>query len=70
MKILLTGANGYVGTRLLPLLVKDGHEIYALVRSRSRIEIPEKFQSQLHILEAELKQTASFRQMAKNIANG
>ena len=35
MKILLTGANGYIGTRLLPRLVEEGHEIYALVRSRS-----------------------------------
>ena len=52
MKILLTGANGYIGTRLLPRLVEEGREIYALVRSRSRIEIPEKFHSQLQVIEA------------------
>jgi len=54
MKILLTGANGYIGTRLLPLLAEQQHEIYALVRSRFRIQIPEKFQSQLHIVEGDL----------------
>src|SRR3990167_7299387 len=59
MKILLTGANGYIGTRLLPRLVDDVHEIYALVRSRSRIEIPKKFQSQLHIIEADLLNPSS-----------
>lgn len=59
MKILLTGANGYIGTRLLPRLVDDGYEIYALVRSRSRIEIPEKFQSQLHVIEADLLNPSS-----------
>ena len=59
MKILLTGANGYIGTRLLPRLVDEGHEIYALVRSRSRIEIPEKFQSQLHVIEADLLNPSS-----------
>ncbi len=54
MKILLTGANGYIGTRLLPRLIEDGHEVYALVRSRSRIEVSPKFQSQLHVIEADL----------------
>jgi uncharacterized protein YbjT (DUF2867 family) len=54
MKILLTGANGYIGTRLLPLLLDEGHEIYAMVRSKSRIEILKKFESQLHIIEADL----------------
>ena len=54
MKILLTGANGYIGTRLLPRLAEKGHEIYVLVRSRLRIELPEKFKSQLHIIEADL----------------
>ena len=67
MKILLTGANGYIGTRLLPRLVDDGHEIYALVRSRSRIEIPEKFQSQLHIIEADLLNPSSLLQIPTDI---
>ncbi len=56
MKILLTGANGYIGTRLLPRLVEDGHEVYALVRSRSRIEIST---SQIHVIEADLLNPSS-----------
>ena len=67
MKILLTGANGYIGTRLLPRLVEEGHEIYALVRSRSRIEIPEKFQSQLHIIEADLLNPSSLLKIPSDI---
>ncbi len=67
MKILLTGANGYIGTRLLPRLVDDGHEIYALVRSRSRIEIPEKFQSQLHVIEADLLNPSSLLKIPADI---
>lgn len=67
MKILLTGANGYIGTRLLPRLIDEGHEIYALVRSRSRIEISEKFQSKLHIIEADLLNPSSLLKIPADI---
>ena len=37
MKILLTGANGYVGRRLLPELLSAGHEIICCVRDKNRL---------------------------------
>lgn len=67
MKILLTGANGYIGTRLLPLLIEQGHEVYALVRSRFRIEIHAKHQAKLHVLEADLLSPASLEQIPNDI---
>lgn len=36
MKILLTGATGYIGKRLLPVLVEQGHEVVCCVRDRNR----------------------------------
>lgn len=36
MKILLTGANGYIGKRLLPLLLEQGHEVICCVRDANR----------------------------------
>lgn len=36
MKILLTGANGYIGRRLLPALLEAGHDVTCLVRDRRR----------------------------------
>ena len=38
MKILLTGANGYIGQRLLPILLEQGHTVYCCVRNRKRFE--------------------------------
>lgn len=36
MKILLTGANGYIGKRLLPVLTAKGHEVICCVRDKNR----------------------------------
>ncbi|MCF8243592.1 MAG: SDR family oxidoreductase [Saprospiraceae bacterium] len=40
MKILLTGANGYIGQRLLPVLLEQGHTVYCCVRNRRRFNGP------------------------------
>ncbi len=34
MKILLTGANGYIGSELLPTLTASGHDVWTLTRSQ------------------------------------
>lgn len=36
MKILLTGATGYIGKRLLASLLKDGHDVVCCVRDKKR----------------------------------
>jgi uncharacterized protein YbjT (DUF2867 family) len=38
MRILLTGANGYIGMRLLPVLVEAGHDVTCVVRDRNRFK--------------------------------
>jgi uncharacterized protein YbjT (DUF2867 family) len=42
MNILLTGANGYIGKRLLSVLIDEGNIIYCLVRDKTRFGNPEK----------------------------
>jgi uncharacterized protein YbjT (DUF2867 family) len=37
MKILVTGANGFVGAALIPKLIDAGHKVTALVRSKENI---------------------------------
>jgi uncharacterized protein YbjT (DUF2867 family) len=40
MKILLTGANGYIGKRLLPVLLERNHEVICCVRDTQRFHYP------------------------------
>lgn len=54
MTILLTGANGYIGQRLLPVLLEQGHTVYCCVRSRQRFEAPAH--DRLHIVEVDFLQ--------------
>jgi uncharacterized protein YbjT (DUF2867 family) len=36
MKILLTGATGYIGKRVIPVLLEQGHEVICCVRDKNR----------------------------------
>jgi uncharacterized protein YbjT (DUF2867 family) len=51
MKILLTGANGYIGMRLLPQLLKAGHEVVCAVRDAERLSIDEETKAKVRIVE-------------------
>lgn len=44
MKILLTGTTGYIGQRLIPTLLDEGHELICCVRDRNRFD-SRKYQS-------------------------
>ena len=54
MKILLTGATGYIGMRLLPVLIEAGHYIVACTRDKSRFQILDSWKGNIEVIEVDL----------------
>lgn len=60
MKILLTGATGYIAQRLLPVLLENGHEVVCLVRDASRFNAARYgYRKQVSVMEADLLESSS-----------
>lgn len=53
MNILLTGATGYIGKRLLPLLVAQGHHVICCVRDKDRFYLPENLIDEVQVIEVD-----------------
>lgn len=68
MRILLTGATGYIGQRLLPVLLEQGHEVYCCVRREAAFR-PQQFgNSQLvKVLEVDLTIPESLANLPQNL---
>lgn len=66
MKILITGANGYIGSRLLQMLLEAKHEVYALVRHSSVPPLPIS-NPNLHVINADLLDTDALSNIPKDI---
>ncbi|MBI34972.1 MAG: epimerase [Flavobacteriales bacterium] len=54
MKILLTGATGYIGKRILPILVQKGHHVVCCVRDTTRFNPPDSLKENITVIEADL----------------
>jgi uncharacterized protein YbjT (DUF2867 family) len=67
MKILLTGASGYIGKRLLPVLVENGHEVICCVRDINRFSPPESLKSRIQIIQIDLLDRASLENIPNDI---
>lgn len=53
MKILLTGATGYIGKRLLPVLVAKGYTVVCCVRDKNRFSPPEPLRADIEVVEVD-----------------
>ncbi|MBC6109386.1 SDR family oxidoreductase [Pedobacter fastidiosus] len=67
MKILLTGANGYIGTRLLPLLLEEKHEVVCMVRDKRRFALQSDLSEEVTIVDGDLLNAESLKQIPNDI---
>jgi len=67
MKILLTGANGYIGKRLLPVLLEQGHQVICCVRNKERFAPKELNHPHLEVIEADLLKRNSLDKIPTDI---
>lgn len=51
MKILLTGTTGYIGQRLIPVLLEKGHELVCCVRDRNRFDFQKYKSDRIRVVE-------------------
>jgi uncharacterized protein YbjT (DUF2867 family) len=69
VRVLVTGANGYIGLRLIQALLEAGHEITSVVRDRRRFPAANfgSDESRLRIVEADFLDAASLRKLPQDI---
>lgn len=67
MKILLTGATGYIGKRLLPVLVNDGHQVVCCVRDPNRFNPPRSLQARIEVIQVDLLDESTLQNIPKDI---
>jgi len=67
LKILLTGATGYIGKRLLPQLIKKGHHVVCCVRDISRFHPPTSLIKNITIIEVDLLINSSLDKIPDDI---
>lgn len=53
LKILLTGANGYIGMRLLPQLLEMGHSVVCAVRDEKRLSVDPQTRAKIEVVEVD-----------------
>jgi len=66
-KSLITGITGFAGSHLAELLLREGHDVFGIVRWRSRSEHLEHLNGHLHLIEADLLDLKSLQDVMINL---
>jgi uncharacterized protein YbjT (DUF2867 family) len=67
MKILLTGATGYIAQRLLPVLLENGHQVVCCVRDISRFNHERYTNANLSIIEVNFLDQKTLSRIPRDI---
>ena len=67
MKVLLTGTTGYIGQRLLPVLLEAGHQVYCCTRDKNRFDDSKYDSSNLKIIEVDFLKEETLHKIPDDI---
>ncbi len=67
MKVLLTGATGYIGKRLLPVLVERGYTVVCCVRDKNKFHAEGAIKEKIEIIEIDLTQKHTLHKIPYDI---
>ncbi|MEO7961199.1 MAG: SDR family oxidoreductase, partial [Ginsengibacter sp.] len=67
MKILLTGATGYIARRLLPALLQNGHKVVCCVRDKNRFNKKDYPPENLRVIEGDFLDKDSLKEIPDDI---
>ena len=67
MKILLTGATGYIGQSLLPVLLQQGHEVICCVRDKGRFDATPFDPDRVKVIEVDFLNEKSLHSIPEDI---
>lgn len=67
MRILLTGATGYIGKRLLPVLVENGYSVVCCVRDTSRFNPPKVLLPYIEVIQIDFLEKSTLDRIPTDI---
>ena len=67
MKVLITGATGYIGKRLIPVLLDQGHTLVCTVRDIARVENLYSQEDNIEFIEADFLKFESLSTIPEDI---
>lgn len=67
MKVLLTGATGYIGKRILPILLERGYDLICGVRDKNKFYIEDSTKDRVQVIELDLTRKETLRAIPQDI---
>ena len=67
MKVILTGATGYIGKRLLPVLVDQGYYVICCVRDKKKFHPENPIKERIDVIEVDLNKKETLANIPRDI---
>ena len=67
MKILVTGSTGYIGKRIIPILINEGHDVVCAVRDTYRVDKNYLEDEHISVVEADFLKSETLQNIPKDI---